>query len=384
MVNSATSMTSNNNDTPRWFFWRPSRTFNVLQGVLIFLLCILLIYAYAFYRIPYSVRNVGREIFVSHIPNFAREFWVHQEPLLDYIPDSKWTEYKRLNMTEKLNLLVREKASMKDPRLIDLIRKHILPPSDKPYALKDPDATDYSCGQSSYINSLIMNSKEKGFFVEAGAWLGEYASTSLFFEKSRGWNGILIEPDPTNFETLRKLNRKAFHLNACLSTHSFPVLLKLNSASDMSRTIENKEDEKWVIDHHFDIRPYYEVPCFPLYSIMLAINQTSIDYFGLDVEGNELPILQTIPFDVLDITSMTTECLEMNTQGRTNAAAVRTFLENKGYMCHGTIGANSGHGCFAEDFIFLKKGLVSEQYKCTHVLDPFISFIANRTVQNHL
>jgi len=37
------------------------------------------------------------------------------------------------------------------------------------------------------------------------------------------------------------------------------------------------------------------VPCFPLESLLLAINQTRVDYFSLDVEGLELEVLETIP-----------------------------------------------------------------------------------------
>ncbi len=40
----------------------------------------------------------------------------------------------------------------------------------------------------------------------------------------------------------------------------------------------------------------YKVQCFPLYSILLAIGRTHIDYFGLDVEGSEYKILKTIPW----------------------------------------------------------------------------------------
>ncbi|KAL3870202.1 hypothetical protein ACJMK2_038283 [Sinanodonta woodiana] len=366
----------------RFITWRPRRSFLLLTGVLAIALCLLMAFTETSFIISPSFKILRRESFTSYLPNVIVDLWFTRDWLLDSIPASKWTEYRRLNVTGKLNLLIREKASMKDPRLIDLIRHYVQPPSDKPYALKNPDLTDYSCVQSTYLNSLMPKSKENGFFVEAGAWLGEYASTSLFFEKSRGWTGLLIEPNPKNYEILKRLNRKAFHINACLSTHTFPALLRMNSASDMSRTIERKEDEQWVKDHNFDKNPYYEVPCFPLYSIMLAINQTSIDYFGLDVEGNELPILQTIPFDDLDITSVTAECLEMNARGRQDAMAVKTFLENKGYMCHGIIAANPGHGCFAEDFVFLKKGLVSEQYNCTLVLDPFRPFRTNGTVHN--
>jgi len=39
------------------------------------------------------------------------------------------------------------------------------------------------------------------------------------------------------------------------------------------------------------------VPCFPMETMLLALNQTHVDYFSLDVEGLELEVLQTIPFD---------------------------------------------------------------------------------------
>jgi hypothetical protein len=43
------------------------------------------------------------------------------------------------------------------------------------------------------------------------------------------------------------------------------------------------------------------VECFPLYSILLALNQTVVDYFSLDIEGIELRVLKAIPFDLLTI-----------------------------------------------------------------------------------
>lgn len=44
-----------------------------------------------------------------------------------------------------------------------------------------------------------------------------------------------------------------------------------------------------------------DVQCFPLYSYLLALNRTRVDYFSLDVEGSELDVLRTIPFEKLDI-----------------------------------------------------------------------------------
>ena len=46
-----------------------------------------------------------------------------------------------------------------------------------------------------------------------------------------------------------------------------------------------------------------EVPvqCFPVYSMLLAVGQTKVDFFSLDIEGLELEVLRTMPMDKLDI-----------------------------------------------------------------------------------
>ena len=44
-----------------------------------------------------------------------------------------------------------------------------------------------------------------------------------------------------------------------------------------------------------------KVQCFPLYSILLAVNQTTVDYFSLDIEGDELAVLKTIPMHKVNI-----------------------------------------------------------------------------------
>jgi Methyltransferase FkbM domain len=42
--------------------------------------------------------------------------------------------------------------------------------------------------------------------------------------------------------------------------------------------------------------------CIPITTLMLALNVTHVDYFSLDVEGNEMDVLRTIDFDTFDIT----------------------------------------------------------------------------------
>ena len=58
----------------------------------------------------------------------------------------------------------------------------------------------------------------------------------------------------------------------------------------------NKEHKKLKGDNLVDVF------CFPLFGVLKAINVTKVDYFSLDVEGNEMDVLRTIPFDNVDIT----------------------------------------------------------------------------------
>ena len=59
--------------------------------------------------------------------------------------------------------------------------------------------------------------------MECGAFDGETSSNSLFFEKTRKWNGLLIEADPAHYRTLKSKNRKAYLTNVGLSTVPYPI-----------------------------------------------------------------------------------------------------------------------------------------------------------------
>jgi hypothetical protein len=61
------------------------------------------------------------------------------------------------------------------------------------------------------------------------------------------------------------------------------------------------EDEVISNDIEKKTSPVVNVQCFPLYTYLLALNVTVIDYFSLDVEGSELNVIKTIPFDKIDI-----------------------------------------------------------------------------------
>ncbi len=61
---------------------------------------------------------------------------------------------------------------------------------------------------------------------------------------------------------------------------------------------------------------------------MKALDATTIDYLSLDVEGFELKILKTIPYDVLNIKVISVEYLHTH-EGK---AAVVDFLNLQGFQ----------------------------------------------------
>src|ERR1700761_3047539 len=71
----------------------------------------------------------------------------------------------------------------------------------------------------------------------------------------------------------------------------------------------------------------YLTPCFPLETILLALNVSHVDYFSLDVEGLELDILKTVPFNDVTIDVLSVEYDHVK-EGK---EVMKSYMEEKGY-----------------------------------------------------
>ena len=146
--------------------------------------------------------------------------------------------------------------------------------------------------------------------MECGAGKGVQLSNTLFFERYRNWTGLLIEANPTSFKQILKAGRNAFSSNVCLSPTNKTGRLEFIPSSDLSGLSDTMESahRKWIKSKNNQKQPpKITVQCFPLYSMLLAVGRTHIDYFSLDVEGAELEILRTIPFEKVTIDILTIE-----------------------------------------------------------------------------
>ncbi|XP_069693717.1 uncharacterized protein [Periplaneta americana] len=256
---------------------------------------------------------------------------------------NSWYNYSS-STSEDLNL---PSVHMDDPRVISRIRrKFIVSPSPQavPYKLDKPLLFDTSMGQAEKIISILKQQRE-GFFIECGALDGETRSNTLVFERHLNWSGLLIEADPLNFAKMVTKNRKAYLSPTCLSIKPYPMMVSFKQAFNVGKISDNLPGYKE--------QGYVDVQCFPLYSYLLALNRTTVDYFSLDVEGNELEVLRTIPFEKLDIRTLSVEYIHVE-EGKD---VLRKFMEKQGYTLHSEVTHDNN---LANDFIFVKSSLAAE------------------------
>lgn len=76
---------------------------------------------------------------------------------------------------------------------------------------------------------------------------------------------------------------------------SFQVTLQYEDEGEVKVDVLNEESE-WF---------HSRVKCFPLHTLQLALNTTNIDLLSLGCQGQELQILQTLPFDRVNIKVIT-------------------------------------------------------------------------------
>merc|ERR1719458_2230220 len=215
--------------------------------------------------------------------------------------------------------------------------------NDNPAANQKPLLGQW--GQLGMVADLFKGKKD-GFFMECGALDGEHLSNSLLFEIQFGWQGLLIEAVPEAYENLKNKHRRAYSINAALSREAYPTVVKFEVMKEhsLSGTIEedgtsNRQKggtfKSWPRSHLITME------ALPLFSILSAIGNPTVDYFSLDIEGSEEGVLATLPWNQVDIRVLQVEYVHSN---KTN---ILMIMEAAGY-------ANPFNT--KEDLIFVKRG----------------------------
>ncbi|HEX3048659.1 MAG TPA: FkbM family methyltransferase [Bacillota bacterium] len=192
--------------------------------------------------------------------------------------------------------------------------------------------------QDQFLNENIFKDKEKGFFLDIGAYDGVFLSNSYIFERYRNWTGLCVEPNPDLFAQLIK-NRNCKCLNLCISNQiGKSNFLKISGPCNVYGGIIHNLDPKHqqLIDEEIakygGTKEIIEVDCWTINDLIENYQIQYIDYLSLDVEGGELEILKSVKPDYLKKIDVLT--VENNYYGN----QLRHLMEDLGFRVMAILG----------------------------------------------
>ncbi len=140
---------------------------------------------------------------------------------------------------------------------------------------------------------------EGGTFIEAGGNDGLAQSNTYWFERFRGWRGLLVEALHHQAQLCRANRPQADVVNAALVADDSVKSIRIKAANLMAyipgtrSAADEAQHLKWAIDtQRLASVPEIEVPAVTLAQLLEQRGGKPVDLFSLDVEGYEVPVLQ--------------------------------------------------------------------------------------------
>ena len=170
---------------------------------------------------------------------------------------------------------------------------------------------------------------EKGYYVDIGAYDGEFISNTKYFEE-KGWDGICVEPNPEVFKILQT-KRKCELSNAAIWKEDTEIdFLVVTGYAEMLSGIMEAYDPRHMNRIQNEVRHAggtMNIVKIPAKKFDSVIKQTKIDLLNIDTEGSEIEILKNVDFNKYDIRVI---CIENNF----NDPSFHTFFAERGYKYH--------------------------------------------------
>lgn len=161
-------------------------------------------------------------------------------------------------------------------------------------------------GQDEVVMALL-NRKRNGYFIDLAANHAKALSNTFQLEKQLDWNGLCIEPNERYWESHKE--RRCRLISAVVSGKAMEyVQFRMHDGmkGPSGGIVGNDFDHKpGALRQGFASKPFFTVTIFEIFQRFQVPNV--IDYFSLDVEGAELVVMQSFPFEDYKIRILTIE-----------------------------------------------------------------------------
>ena len=152
-------------------------------------------------------------------------------------------------------------------------------------------------------------------FLEIGGFDGSRETNTLFVEHCLGWEGLLIEAQPKEFESLRANRPGVLTLHAAACADNATHVNFVSSDTDGHIARDNKVDAG---------KDTTRVPCVNLGTALPTLGFERIDYFSLDVQGAELLVAKSVDWSAVEAAVVVVE--ELRVLAKKNKAVESVLL----------------------------------------------------------
>jgi FkbM family methyltransferase len=187
--------------------------------------------------------------------------------------------------------------------------------------------------QDQYLDTTIFKGVREGVFVDVGAHDGKTINNTLFFEESRGWTGVNVEPIREVFEQLAVNRPSCTNLNCAVSeTDGTAEFICNRGYTEMISGLKDHYDSRHTArlqreNASFNSRTeIIEVPTKRLSTIFVDHNISHVHYLSIDVEGAEFSVIKSIDFDKVFV-----DVIGFENNYPDSSIPIVAYLEDKGF-----------------------------------------------------
>lgn len=154
-------------------------------------------------------------------------------------------------------------------------------------------------GQDLVVDRLF-DQKRGGTFIEVGGYDGTTGSNTWFFEQWRGWDGVLVEPVPSQLDKARAVRRCTCLGYAVAPADGVAEFIEITDGYTQMSGLAGSYEAGILAEVRADPRHKERVTRVETRSLSRILTDAGMidpDFVSLDIEGGEVAVLEGFPFD---------------------------------------------------------------------------------------
>ena len=195
-------------------------------------------------------------------------------------------------------------------------------------------------GEDKFILNLFLDDY-KGKYIDLGCYHPtRHSNTNILYQN--GWTGINIDLNPLAIELFNYMRPRDINLNVCVSNSEEERDLYFIDEFNTQNTIDSNQlnflkNHHNITDNEISIK---KIKTKTLDKILIENSFYDIDFFNIDIEGNELEVIEELNFDKFKIKYICIEMIDHNEISIKKSKIIKNILENNKFKIIKKFGFN--------------------------------------------